>query len=109
MRSISGFFGAAALGAVAVGRHRHQATRGALAVRHDLDAGVEQVGAERHDLLLRDLHLFEAGSDLVERQIAALTTFGGERAQLLDIEESRLGSLLEQSDTLLLLRQPLAP
>ena len=42
-------------------------------------------------LLLGDLDLLEAGGDLLERQIAPLAALGDQRAQLLDLEERRLG------------------
>ena len=97
------------LGPVAVARHRRQAAGRTLAVRDDLDAGVEQVRAELHDLLLRHLDLLEACRDLLERQIAPLATLDRQRAQLLDVEDARLGRFLEQYHCLVLIPQPLAP
>ena len=76
---------------------------------HDLDTGVEQMRAELHDLLLGDLHLLEAGRDLLKRQIAALASLDRERPQLLDVEDARLGGLLQKRDSLVLVSQPLAP
>ena len=44
-------------------------------------------------LLLGHLDLLEARGDLLERQEAALLAVGDETAQLLDLEERRLGLL----------------
>jgi hypothetical protein len=75
--------------------------------RHDVDAGLEQMGAEVRDLLLRDLDLLQAGGDLLERQDAPLAPLGREISKLVHLHEARLGGLLQQSDSgLMLLRQP---
>ena len=56
----------------------------------DVDALAFQVGVQLGDLLLRDLHLFQRGGDLLERQEAALLTFGNERTELVDLRDGRV-------------------
>ena len=95
MRSISGFFGAA-------GRRRPSGaapsanSAGRPSADDDLDAAVEQMGVQVAHLLLGDLDLLEAGGDLLEGQEAALLAVGDQAAQLLDLEERRLGLLGQQ-------------
>ena len=107
VRSISGFFGAEAPSGPAPEAHRHARGRRTTVLRHDVHARLDQMRAELGDLLLRHLDLLEARGDLLEGQETAFASLGRKRAQLLDIHEGRLGGLLQQSDSsLMLLRQP---
>ncbi len=70
---------------VAGGRHR------GLAVGLDhVDAVLLQVRMQLLHLLLRDLHLLQGGSDLLERQVAALLTFGDQLTELLHLRDRSL-------------------
>ena len=53
----------------------------------DLDALLLQEGVQLKDLLLGDLHLFQEGGDLLERQESAFLTLGDERAQLVHLKD----------------------
>src|SRR5829696_4471324 len=79
--------------------------RGLAIGAHDVDPLALQEGVELDDLLLGDLHLFQAGGDLLERQEPTLLAFGDQRPQLVDLGDRRLA--LEQC--LSLSAQPLDP
>ena len=106
MRSISGFLGGAAPSAPA-GAVVWPPLRGRPSAARRCPSRFDEVSAEVADLLLRDLDLLEAGGDLLEGQVAAFASLGGEPAQLLDVHEARLGGFLQKSNSgLVLLRQP---
>ena len=61
-------------------------------------------------LLLGDLHLFETGRHLFEREVAALATLADQSAQLLDLEERCFGLVSQKNcGSVVFLPQPLAP
>ena len=65
--------------------------RGRLAIRaDDVDPLALQVRVQLRDLLLGDLHLFQRGGDLLERQEASFLAFGDERTKLVDLRDRRV-------------------
>ena len=94
MRSISGFFGCWGWASELAGWPSGGDGRGLDAVGgHHVHAVLHEVRVQVADLLLGDLDLVETAGDLLEREIAALLALGDQRAQLLDLEERRLGLL----------------
>jgi len=62
-----------------------------IAIRtHDVDSLVQQVAVQLTNLLLRDLDLFQAGSDLLERQNALLLPFRDQATELFHLEDGGL-------------------
>ena len=59
-------------------------------VADDLDPLIVQPRVELPHLLLGDLHLFQAGLDLPERQDAPLDTFGDQRPKFVELHDRRL-------------------
>ena len=94
MRSISGLRGASGVFASclpAAGSKRPPFGRRELAVGADhVDALAFEIGVQLRDLLLGDLHLFQRGGDLLERQETALLTFGNKRTELVDLRDGRV-------------------
>src|SRR4051794_22512289 len=56
----------------------------------DVDPLALEPGMQLCDLLLRDLHLFQRGGDLLEGQEPALLAFGDERTELVDLRDGRV-------------------
>ena len=94
MRSISGFLAAGAAASELAGWPSGGDGRGLHAVGgHHVDPVLHEVRVQVADLLLGHLDLLETPGDLLEGQVAALLALGDQRAQLLDLEERRLGLL----------------